>query len=366
MLRVLSLRLVLTAINSVQQAYVSREMIFKKFFLATLIGTAVSAVVGIIMAYLGFGVWAIVAQYLTNTIIDTLVLNRTLKKKLLNGFSIHRLKKLVVYGTRVLLTNLVITAYQEIRAVIIGKKYSTEDLAYFDKAKQFPSVFVTNINSSIRAVLFPKMSQLQDDIHKLKDTARKSIRFSSYILCPMLLGLVAVSKQFVIIILTEKWLPCVPFLQLLCINSMCLPLHSTNMQMIKAMGRSDIALKVEIIKKIIELIVLLIVMRISVTAIVVGMVACSISFIFINAYPNIKLIGYTYKEQLSDLVPSIMMSIIMAIVVYTIGMINIPVFILLFIQIIVGILLYIFMSIITKNEQFKYLVHLVKSKIIKK
>ena len=227
------------------------------------------------------------------------------------------------------------------------------------------SVVLMSVVSKM-SVLFPKMSQLQDDIHKLKDTARKSIRFSSYILCPMLLGLVAVSKQFVIIILTEKWLPCVPFLQLLCINSMCLPLHSTNMQMIKAMGRSDIALKVEIIKKIIELIVLLIVMRISVTAIVVGMVACSISFIFINAYPNIKLIGYTYKEQLSDLVPSIMMSIIMAIVVYTIGMINIPVFILLFIQIIVGILLYIFMSIITKNEQFKYLVHLVKSKIIKK
>lgn len=357
-LRVLSLRIILSAINSVQQAYISKKMMFEKFFWATLFGTIVSAIVGIIMAYKGFGVWALVAQYLTNTTVDTIILQLSLNKWPILGFSFSRLKNLIGFGTRVLFSNLLITGYQELRALIIGKVYSPEDLAFYDKAKQFPNIVVTNINSSLSAVLFPKMSQLQDSREEVKRITRKSIRFGSYLMCPMMLGLAAVSKPFITLLLTEKWLPCVPLLQLLCINSMCMPLHTANMQAIKAVGRSDITLKMEIIKKIIELAVLISVMRISVSAIVIGMASCSVLFVFLNAFPNIKLIGYSFSEQIADLMPSIIISGLMAGVVLLIGKLQINICLLLCFQVISGVVIYYLLSIITRNPEFYYVKNL--------
>lgn len=358
-LRVLSLRLILSAINSVQQAYISKNMMFEKFFWATLFGTIVSAFVGIYMAYKGYGVWALVAQYMTNTTIDTIVLQISINKWPVLRFSFERLKQLLGFGARILGSNLLITGYQELRALIIGKVYSSEDLAFYDKGKQFPSIIVTNINTSIGAVLFPKMSQLQDSKDDVKLLTRKSIRFGSYCMCPIMLGLAAVSRPVVSILLTDKWLPCVPLMQLLCINSMCLPFHTANMQATKAMGRSDITFKTEIIKKSIELVVLISVMRISVTAIVIGMAACSVSFVFLNGYPNIKLIDYSLKEQLNDLLPNLVMSSIMAALVMLIGMANINQYLLVIIQVIVGALFYVLLSVVTRNKEFKYIYRLV-------
>lgn len=365
-LRVLSLRLILSAINSVQQAYVSRNMMFEKFFWATLIGTVTSAIVGIALAYQGYGVWALVAQYMTNTTIDTIILQLSLNKWPLLKFSKYRLKNLLGYGSKILGSSLLITGYQEVRALIIGKIYSSEDLAFYDKAKQFPNIIVTNINSSLSAVLFPKMSQLQDNIGEVKQITRKSIRFGSYILCPIMLGLAAVSRPVITILLTEKWLPCVPLMQILCVNSMCMPLHTANMQAIKAMGRSDITLKIEIVKKTIELIVLLSVMRISVSAIVIGMAACSISFIFVNAFPNIKLINYSIKEQLGDLLPNLLISFAMAFSVYCIGRIQINVYILLLVQIVSGVIIYVLLSASFKIDEFYYIKNLLLEKIKRK
>lgn len=358
-LRVLSLRLILSAINSVQQAYISKNMMFEKFFWATLFGTIISAFVGIYMAYKGYGVWSLVAQYMTNTTIDTIILQISINKWPVLRFSFERLKRLLGFGARILGSNLLITGYQELRALIIGKVYSSEDLAFYDKGKQFPSIIVTNINTSIGAVLFPKMSQLQDSKDDVKLLTRKSIRFGSYCMCPIMLGLAAVSRPVVSILLTDKWLPCVPLMQILCINSMCLPFHTANMQATKAMGRSDITFKVEIIKKCIELIVLISVMRISVTAIVIGMAACSISFVFLNGYPNIKLINYSIKEQLSDLLPNLVMSLLMVSLVVLIGKIQINIFALLIIQIIIGAVFYVILSIMTRNAEFKYISNLV-------
>ena len=364
-LRVLSLRLILSAINSVQQAYISKHMLFEKFFWATLFGTIASAFVGIYMAYKGFGVWALVAQYMTNTTIDTIILQISINKWPVAQFSAERLRKLLGFGTRILGSNLLITGYQELRALIIGKIYSSKDLAFYDKAKQFPSIIVTNINTSIGAVLFPKMSQLQDDKQKVKTLTRKSIRFGSYCMCPLMLGLAAVSRPVVSILLTDKWLPCVPLMQILCINGMCLPFHTANMQATKAMGRSDITFKTEIIKKSIELVVLISVMKISVAAIVIGMAACSVSFVFLNAYPNIKLINYSLKEQLSDLLPNLVMSLLMAGLVLLIGKVNINIYALLFLQILAGAVFYILLSAVMHKQEFEYIYQLVFRKNLK-
>lgn len=365
-LRVLGLRIIVAGVNSVQQAYVSRKMIFRKFFWATLIGTIVSAVVGIGMALAGCGVWALVAQYLTNTIVGTIVLAVSLKKRPRLIFSFARLKGLMRYGSKVLGTSLLITGYQELRALIIGKVYSSADLAYYDKGKQFSSLIVTNINTSISAVLFPKMSQEQDDLTRVKETTRMAIRFSSYIMSPLMLGLAAAAEPFVRLVLTEKWLPCVNLLRLFCIVFLFQPMHSANAQAIKAIGRSDIYLKLEIIKKALELVVLLAVMWISVDAIVVGMAAMTVLFTAVNALPNQKLLNYNYKEQISDILPAIAMAAVMAVVVYFIGMLRMNTLLLLVIQILAGACIYLFLSVVTGNQQFQYLCGVIKSMLHKK
>ena len=300
-LRVLSLRIIIAAINSIQQAYVSRNMIFEKFFWATLFGTICSSIVGIWMAYNGYGAWSLVGQYLTNTTVDTIVLSIVLKKKPIWAFSFSRVKVLFDFGIKILGSGLIIAVYTEVRSFIIGKIYSPADLAYYDKAKQFPGLLVNNIVASISAVLFPKMASEQDSVENVKVITKKSIRFTSLLMCPLMLGLLAVSETLVKVLLTEKWLPCVHLLQILCINALWNPIHSANIQATKAIGRSDIILKAEIIKKTIETILLILVMFISVDAIVIGMAINSTMFVIVNAYPNQKLIGYSVKEQKKDL-----------------------------------------------------------------
>ena len=174
--------------------------------------------------------------------------------------------------------------YQELRTLLIGKIYSSADLAYYSKGKQFPELLVININTSIGSVMFPKMSKEQDNIARLKATTRSSIRFSSYVLSPMMFGLAAVAKTFVSLLLTDKWLFAVPFLQLYCIFYLAQPIHTANMQAIKALGRSDTFFHLEIVKKAIELITLVAVMRISVLAIAVSATILNYLFIFINSY----------------------------------------------------------------------------------
>lgn len=365
-MRVLGLRLIVASVNSVQQAHVSRNMIFRKFFLATLIGTLISAVVGIWMACNGFGVWALVVQYLTNTTIDTIVLALTIEMKISPCVSLKRIRKLLSFGSKILGAKLLITGFQELRTLIIGKVYSSADLAFYDKGRQFPNLLVTNIDASVGAVLFPKMVMEQGDIEAIKNTTRNSIRFSAFVMSPLMMGLAAVAENFVKLILTDKWLPCVSLLQVFCVVYLFQPIHTANMQAIKAMGRSDIYLKLEIIKKTLELVSLLLVMRISVDAIVVSMAILTTLFTFVNAYPNIKLLNYSFKEQLRDIAPSLGISLVMFTIVILVGKIQCNTMVLLMFQIIVGAFVYISICVFTKNEQLRYLYNLGINRIRKK
>ena len=365
-LRVLSLRIILSAINSVQQAYVSRQMVFKKFFWSTLLGTIVSAVVGVTMAYCNFGVWSLVAQYLINTIVGTIILGISLGKIFPLKFSLERVKILLPFGIQILGSNLLITGYQEMRAMIIGKIYSSSDLAYYDQGKKFPNLIVTNINTSIGAVLFPKMASEQDDIAQLKNITRKSISFSAFIMCPMLLGLAVVAEPFVKIVLTEKWMLCVPLLKMFCIIYLFHPIHTANMQAIKAIGRSDIYLKLEATKKIMELVVLLITMWISVEAITVGMMILTTMFTFVNAYPNIKLINYSFREQMEDLLPSLLKALIMVVIILCVGKINFSLMPMLCIQICLGVAIYLYICYITKTPELFYILQMIKLYLMRK
>ncbi len=362
-LRVIGIQIIFNSINAIQQAYVVRNMKFRSLFYSTFIGTCISALVGISMAYANFGVWALVAQYLSSSFINLVALYCVTKKLPSLCFSFNRLKTLLNYGSKIFASSLLIQFYFQIRTLIIGKIYSAQDLAYFDRGKQFPCLVGDNITSSLGTVLFPRMSQEQDNPSALTEMTRKSIRMSSFIMCPLMLGLGAVAEPFVRLVLTDKWLPCVPLLQIFCLVYLFQPIHTANMQAIKALGKSGVFLKLEIIKKVIELIALIAVMYISVRAIVINMALLTTLFTLVNAYPNKKLLNYSFKEQMVDILPSIISSSIMAMLIWLLTFLEISDFLLLFLQVILGVIIYYVIAKMRQCSELIYLEQLVLSKI---
>lgn len=363
-MRVIGVQVIIFAVNSVQQAYVARQMMFRNFFWATLVGTCTSAIVGLVMAYAGYGIWAIVAQQLTSASVNTFTLYLITGKLPVLGFSSERLKTLLSYGIKLFGASVLITGYQEVRGLIIGKLYSARDLAFFDRGRQFPFLISNNINISVGSVLFPKMSKEQDDIGKIKNSTRLSIRFSAFAMCPLMLGLAAIAEPAVRLLLTDKWLGCVHLMRWFCIVYLFQPIHTANMQAIKAIGRSDVFLKLEVFKKILELLTLLAVMWISVDAIVINMAVLTTLFTVVNAYPNRKLLNYDFKEQISDIMSPVLMSVVMMSVILVINrLIHIGDLWMIMMDILVGGVVYLGLAAVTKNSEFAYLTRMMINKI---
>lgn len=360
-IRVLSLTIVISGVKGIQQAYVSRNMLFKRFFFSTIGGTIFSAFLGIGLAFSGYGVWALVAQQLSNTMIDTLILWITVKWKPKKAFSWKRLRTLFSYGWKLLVSSLLDTVYNNLRNLIIGKMYSSADLAYYNQGDKFPKIIVTNINTSIDSVLLPTMSNEQDDRNRIKSMTRRAIKTSTYVMAPLMMGLAFCAESIVKIVLTDKWLPCVPFLRLFCITYMFWPVHTANLNAIKAMGRSDCFLKLEIVKKIVGLVFLLSSMWFGVMAMAYSLLLSSILSQIINAWPNRQLLGYGYLEQVRDFAPGILLAIGMGICVYFIGFLPLPTIVTLLIQIIIGAVIYIGASALLKLEEFEYILGMAKS-----
>ena len=360
--RVIGLTLIISGVKGVQQSYVSRHMLFKRFFFSTLGGTIFSAVLGIIMAYAGFGVWAIVFQQLSNNAIDTLILWITVKWRPIKKFSWSRLKNLLSFGWKMLASSLLDTVYNNLRNMIIGKLYTSADLAFYNQGDKFPKLIVTNINTSIDSVLLPTMSNEQDNHVRVKDMTRRAIKISTYIMAPLMIGLAFCAKPIVQIVLTDKWLPCVPYLQIFCISYLFWPIHTANLNAIKAMGRSDLFLKLEVIKKFMGMILLLITMNISVMAMAYSLLISGLISQVINSWPNRYLLKYSYIDQIKDILPNIVMALIMGGFVYFIGYLNLPILVSLVVQILSGGIIYLILSILTKNDSFIYLINILKSR----
>lgn len=362
-LQVLALRIPFAAINSVQQAYVSRNMQFKKFFYSTLSGTVVSAIIGIIMAYNDCGIWSLVGQYLSSVVVNTFVLFKTINWRPQLIFSLHRLRSLFSYGWKILFSGLLDTGYNSLNGLLIGKFYTPADLAFFETGKKFPIVIVININSSINSVLFPALASAQDEPERIKAYTRKALQISSYIMLPMMLGIVACADNIVSLLLTDKWLSAVPYLQIFCITYGLWPIHTANIQAINAMGRSDIFLKIEILKKFIGIIALFIAINYGIIAVAMSYMIVGVISTFINAYPNKFLLKYTYFEQIQDIFPSIFLSIIMFVCVKVFAVSFSSPLIEILLKVIIGLVVYLVLSIITKNETCKYLVKIITENI---
>lgn len=358
--RVLSLTLVISGVKNVQQAYVSRNMLFKKFFFSTLGGTIGAAVVGITMAYLGFGVWALVVQMLFNTAVDTIILWITVKWRPKMMFSFKRLKVLFSYGWKLLVSSLIDTVYNDLRQLIIGKLYTSDDLAFYNQGKKFPQLIVTNINTSIDSVLLPTMSKAQDDRSVVRSMTRRAIKTSTYLMMPFMMGLAICAEPLVSLILTDKWLPCVLFMRIFCVSYAFYPIHTANLNAIKAMGRSDLFLKLEIIKKIVGLIAILITMWISVEAMAYSLLVTTVLSQIINSWPNRKLLGYSYLDQIKDMLPQIALSLIMGIILYLVQLIGLNSLLTLCIQIPLGIVIYILGSKVLHIDSYEYVISILK------
>lgn len=364
-IKVLGLIVVISGVKNIQQAYVSRNMLFKKFFFSTLAGTIIAAIVGIIMALKGFGVWALVFQHLINTTIDTLILWITVKWRPKRCFSWERFKGLFSYGWKMLISQLITVSYNNIRQLIIGKKYDADSLAFYNKGDKIPGLLVNNIHTAIDSVLFPSMSLVQDSALTVKRLTKRAITTSSYILMPLMTILAICSENLIKLLLPDTWLPCVPFLRIFCLIYAFYPLHSANLSAIRAMGKSEIYLKLEIIKDVIGIIFIIFTFRISVLAMALGYLVTSLIATVINSWPNKKLINYGYFEQIKDLLPSMILSCISGTIIYFINYLPIWNFAKIMMQGVIGISIYILLSRILKLETFYYVIESIKSLIMK-
>ncbi len=357
-LRVLGLLVVVSGLYNVQQAYVAKTLQFKRFFFATLGGTLVSCVLSITMAYSGFGIWSLVALQLSSFTVNTVILWFTVEWRPRRIFSFARLKALLSFGWKLLAAAFMDTVYLQLYPLIIGAAYTREELGQFDKGRNWPDQLTQSINASIDAVLLPVLAADQDDRDKVREMTSRAIKTSTYIMMPLMAGLAVCARPLVQLLLGDAWLPSVPFLQIFCMIYAFYPLHTANLNAIKALGRSDVFLKLEIIKKILETSVLLITVRHSVLAMALGELGCSVASQVINAWPNRRLLDYPYLRQLQDMLPSILLSAAMAALVGLVPLLGLGNLLTLLIQVPLGVALYVLGSWLFRLDSFRFLLDL--------
>jgi teichuronic acid exporter len=359
-IRVLSLTLFIGAVNTCQGAFLSRNMMFKKLFLSSLGGTLVAGIVGIAAAYAGWGVWALVVNNVARQLLVTIIIWFTVKWRPQLIFSLERVKSLFSYGSKMMASGLIYTLYENAVSLIIVRAYSPSALGFYNRGSQFPKLIMMNINGSIQAVMLPTLSHYQEDRKRVKNMVRRSVMTSSFIVFPMMAGLAAVADPMVRILLTEKWLPAVPYLQIFCGCYALWPISTANSQAISALGRSDIFLKLEIINTVIGIIILTISIPRGTYAIAVGMLVGYLITTSIVVFPVYRLIGYGHREQLRDILPSLAIAIVMGVSVYSVTLLDLASWQKLIVQMILGIAVYIGLSKALKVESLGYLIDTVK------
>lgn len=359
-IRVLGITILLSAFNAVQGVIISKNLLFNKSFIINIVASLVGAFVGIYCAYNNFEIWSIVFQQISSACVGTVVLWIFIGWKPKLQFSLKRLRSLFNYGWKLLASALLDTGYNQLNQFIIGKVFSTNDLAFYNRGNTFPSVIVNNVDTSINSVLFPTMSSVQDNIERVRDMTRRAIKTSVYFIAPCMFGLAFTADTLVPLLLTEKWSPCIFFLRIFCFTYLFYPIHTANLNAIKALGRSDLFLKLEIIKKLVGLTAILITVWISVEAMAISLLFTSVASQIINAYPNKKLLNYSYLQQLKDIMPEICLALVMGICVFWFKFLPIHYAFIVLTQVLAGVLIYYLGSKLLKLDSYLYASNLLK------
>ena len=364
-IRVLCLSLFFYAFNSIQRAFISKNMLFQRLFYSSSGAIIISGLIGIYMAYHGYGIWALVVQNISMHMFTTIIMWFTVKWRPEWVFSLERFKGLFDYGWKIFGANFIIALFVNARKLVIGKFYAPASLAYYEKGEQLPALVMNNIFASVQAILLPTLSEEQDNRIYVKSMMRRSTKLSCFFIYPIMMGMIVAAKPLVVLLLTEKWLRTVEFVQILCIANFFRPITISNLEAIKALGYSDIIFKLEIIKKIVDISILIISAMIGVYAIAWGCVLFNLICVFINLAPNKKLLNYGIKEQVADAVPTFLITLAMGAAVYWIQFLDFSNIVILTFQFILGATIYIGLSRLFKEESCMYLIKLLRDNKVK-
>ena len=359
-LRVLGLSCFSTAINCPQYAYISKYMKFKSRFYSSTIANFISGIVGIILAYRGLGVWALVVQQLLYGYITFTILFFTVRWHPTLAFSFEKMKYIVKFSYKLLISTLLSTVIGGLNSLIIGKFYTGTQLGVYSKGQHFPNFISSNLIGAIQTVSLPTFSAFNTNLEQQKKYIKRFISLSTYILMPCMFGLAAIASPLVQVLLSDQWIGCIPYLQLGCISWAFLSINSSSISSINAMGRSDIYLKLEIIKNIITIAVLVFTAPLGVMAIAIGQTSVYLLTVFIDSFPNKSLFNYPLSEEILDFLPPLLLSIFMALIIYPIQFLDIPNVIILFFQIISGVVIYIILSVLFKLDAYVYIITFVR------
>lgn len=363
-IKVLGLQIIIGSVNSVQIAYVQRNMLFKKYFRCSLTAAVLASIVGIYMAYRGFGVWALVAYTLTRQVINTIMTLFMFGCYFGFRFSSKRFAEMFPFASRILVTKFVDQGYVEVTQTIISKVYSPQDLALYNRGKSFPNLIISNLNSSLASVIFPYFSKLQEETDTLYKSMRTAIKMVSFVSIPIMVGFLSCADVFVKVVLTEKWIKCVPFLQLCCFYSIWVPFSNVIWQVLKSVGKSSVVLKLEIVKItlcIVSLVVFLIIVNSPLAIVLSISFAYMISF-FVECVVASKHLKYKIRYIFEDFFPSLLISCLMGSVVFLMNNIRINLLCLIIAQIIVGVMVYFGLAFVLKFPQLKMLKGYIKNK----
>lgn len=334
--KVMASIVIVNAIAIIPRTIFVKRLDFKTQTKISLIASLTSGVVGIIMALAGFGVWSLVAQQISRQLLNTIFLwiwSRWYPKL---QFSIQSFKELFGFGWKLLVSGLIDTIWKEIYQVVIGKCYSAETLGQYTRAQQFGSIFSSNLTIVVQRVSYPVLSEIQDDKKRLKYAYKKVIKVTMLVTFCCMLGLAAVAKPMILVLIGKQWLPAVPLLQIICLNMMLYPLHAINLNMLQVQGRSDLFLKLEIIKKAIAAVPLVLGIFVGIYWMLWSSVITGFIAYYLNAYYSGKFLDYSIWEQIKDIFPSFVVASVMAIIVLCLTFINLSSFVLLMIQLVVG------------------------------
>lgn len=361
-LRVEALTLIFDALSIVQTSLLERALEFRKIFMKTFVATIISSAVGVTLAWLGFGVWAIVGQTLTVSVVSCIILWFMSGFKPRLSFGKESFGESKGYAGRLLISNVINNVYSNTLPTVMEKLYEKNLLGYYNKSKTIPAKISESVTSTVTSIVFPSLSKYQDDPKRVKDMTRRFIVTSSFLTFALMAGLIAVAEPMILFIYTDKWAKSIVFMQFVCITYALAPINSANLQAIKALGRSDVYLKLEIVKNVLGIALLagtMFLTRNIETGLyyVLAMQALiSLICVVINAWPNKKLMNYSVLEQAKDVLPSLLLAIFMGGVTWSVTLLGLPNIITLLIQVPLGIIIYFGIAKLLKFECLEYLI----------
>lgn len=365
-LRVLALTLFLQGINSVQTGLLQRRMSFRQLFVRTMIASPVAGAIGILMALNGFGLWSLVAHPIANQLLIIIVMSFDKDCRIPLGFSCSKMKEIFPFTSKIMLTYATSGLFDLVRTSMIGKKYSREDLAYYDKGLTYSSYVTMLINQSMGSVLLPAFSRKQDNVETLRAMARRSVKVTSFIMIPILFAVAVMAKPLILVLLTEKWLPCVPFLMIYCFLRIPGPILNIDKQVFYALGKSGVNLFYEIGLFVLNIAILLFAIRINVLAIAIGALIVELLGTIAIFIISSKVYNYTLKDRFLDMWKPIVGSVVMSTALYSVSVLGLPSSATVIIQIFVGVLVYYMMAKLLKDDNLLYCLSVAKDLLKKK